>query len=460
MSFAARFTIANAYAVIALAFGAFFLVLTPPFGVSDETAHFERSYEIATGRFLGADGVPAGMQRFMDDAFGKVKSGEPAAADDFARWRRIDMQGEDIIPYPEPLRKTLRLHSPLCYAHLAPPTALALALDFSPFAAFYLLRLTALLVGVCLIWLAIRRAPPALRTMMAFAALLPTVVVFLAALNIESLLVGLGFYFFALVAAAAAEPDKKLSRQDILLLAGVAFALGQFKTGYLLLPLFALALPASKFESAKTRALVLALICLPGMIASLAWAIAVKEAILGDIVYSTMNGNHVEPSAQLAYVLKRPIEYAVVIARTVFASDAPGFAWKTLLGVAGWTNIPVATPIYALLTAALLLIWMSGEKAPDALTGTFAATAQISIFALTALAILTLVYFQWNGVGARIIEGFQGRYLIAALPLLFAIPPIRLSLLADPRRRGALAFSCALVGLIAMAAAVRAHYYG
>ncbi len=455
-----KISIAKAYAAIALIFGAFFLASTPPFGTGDETAHFERSYEIATGAFLGADGVPAGMQSLIDDAFGKVKSGEAVSAEDYQRWAAIPLDGADITPWPEPIRVVMRLHSPLCYLHLAPVSAVGAAFGLPPLWQFYLGRLAALLVGVILVSAAIARAPSALRPALASVALLPTTIVYFAGLNIESLLVGLGFYFFALIASLCAEPDKRLARGDIIALAAVAFLLGQFKTGYLLIPAAALVLPKTKFASLPSRALILALIILPGVVASLGWAMIVKDAILGDLVYSTLDGNHVEPAAQLKGVLADPLGYAAVVARTIFASDAPTIAWKTFIGTAGWTNIPLPPLFLALSTVALVLVWMSGEAAPKPLTRPFAAFVQLSVFAATALFILTLVYFQWNGVGAQTITGFQGRYLLAAAPFVLALAPLRLELLAAPGRREALAFGAAIIGLLAMAAAVTDRYYG
>ncbi len=449
----------DAYALMAFLFGAFFIVATPPFGTGDEPAHFERSYEIATGAFLGADGLPSGMQAFIDDAFGRVKSEEPITDADFRRWSRIALDGESITPWPDPIRAVLRLHSPLCYLHFAPITAAGMALGLSPLTIFYLGRIAALLVGVFLVRAAIARAPAMLRPPLIFVALLPTTIVYFAAFNIESLLVGLGFYYFALVASLAAESDEKLTRDDIVRLAGVALLLGQFKTGYLLLPALALVLPAAKFASRRARAMILALIILPGAVASLAWGVVVKNAMLADLVYSTLNGNHVEPAAQLAGVIADPIGYAGVVLRTLFASDAPAAAVSTFLGVGGWTNIPIPAAFYALLTAGLLMVWLSGGTAPKALATPFAVSVQIAIFAATALAILTLVYFQWNGVGERVIAGFQGRYLIAAAPLLIAVAPVRLSLLAAPGRREALAFGAPLLGLIAMGVAVTQRYW-
>jgi len=191
----ARLTIANAYALFALIAGLLFIAVTPPFGSGDETAHFERAYEIATGAVLGAEGVPAGMQAFIDDAFGRAKSGEPVNQGDFRRWRATPLEADTIVPYPEPLRAVLRLHSPLCYAHFAPVMASGIALKLPPLAIFYLGRLAALLAGVFLVRAAIDAAPEMFRAPLAFFGLMPTTVVYFSAFNIESLLVGLGFLF-------------------------------------------------------------------------------------------------------------------------------------------------------------------------------------------------------------------------------------------------------------------------
>jgi uncharacterized membrane protein len=459
MRLAKPISIADAYAALALAFGAFFLVVTPPFGVGDETAHFERTYEVASGALLGAEGVPLGMQRLLDDAFGEVKSGATFEVADFRRWTEIPLERGEIVPWPEPVRAVMRLHSPVCYVHLAPVAAVGAAIGLPPLSLLYLGRLTALLVGVFLVRAAIAVAPTSLRLGLAAIALLPTAVVFFAGLNIESLLVGLAFLYFALITGHCAEPSKRLRAGEIVQLAGLAFLLGQFKTGYLLLPAIALLLPKDKFANQRMRCAALALIVVPGMAASLGWAVAVKNFVLGDIAYSTLDGNHVQPSEQLRNVISDPIGYVGVVVRTLFASDAPVITWKTLIGTAGWTNIPLPPLFLALSTVVTVLIWMSGEKAPERMVTPIAASVQIGIFAATALAILTLVYFQWNGVGDAVVKGFQGRYLLATLPLLLALAPLKLTLLQSEQRRAALAFGASAVSLVAMGAAVVDRYY-
>lgn len=447
------------YAVIALFFGFVFIVITPPFGSGDETAHYERAYEVAHGAYAGASGVTAGMQTLMDDAFGMVVAGESATPADYARWAAIELDAQTITPWPNPLRRVLRLHSPLCYTHLASVTAAGEALNLPPLMIFYLGRLAALLIGVALITAAVARAPAALRPPLIFIGLLPTTVVFLATYNIDSFLFGLGFYYFALIASLAADPGKKASKADLAQLIATAFLLAQFKTAYLLLPALAILLPASKFASARVRMAVLALIILPGAIASLGWAMIVKTHVLGDVVYSTLNGNHVEPAAQLQAILNHPIGYIGVVLRTLFGSSEPIFAWISFLALGGWTNIQVAPIFYALLSIGFLFVWMSGDAPPAALRTRLAIGVQLAIFFATVGAIATLVYLQWNGVGSPVIEGFQGRYFIAAAPLVLAAAPARIALISAGDRREILAFGIPIVGLIAMASAIIAQYF-
>ena len=454
-----KITLANAYALIASVFGLFFLVATPPFGVGDETAHFERAYEIATGAYAGADGLPSGMQTLIDDAFGRVKSGEAFTPADFARLSAIDLNAQEITPWPEPVRAVLRLHSPLCYIHLAPIAAAGLATNAPPLVIFLLGRFSALIAGVFLVRAAIARAPAQFRPALVFIGLLPTTIVYFGAFNIESLVVGLGFYYFAMVASLAADGDAKLTRAQIAQLVAVAFILGQFKTGYLLLPAAALLLPASKFPSRRARVATLTLIIIPGAIFSLGWAMVVKNEILGGIIYSTMDGNHVEPAAQLAGIFANPLGYLATIWRTMASSDALSLAWRSFLGLGGWTNIPLSPLAYAMLTLGFLLVWMSGDKPPRFLSSPTAVALQLAIVGATVFAILTLVYLQWNGVGSPVISGFQGRYFLAVAPLILAAAPFRFSFLANSNRRAAMAFAIPVLGLTEMIAATLDQYY-
>jgi hypothetical protein len=457
--FSARLSIADAYALIALAFGFFFLIVMPPFGTGDETAHFERSYEIATGQFLGAEGLPAGMQAFIDDAFGQVRSRELITINDFVRWSKIPLDQNHIIPYPEPLRAALRIHSPASYPHIAPLTFVGLALGARPFYVFYLGRLGALIAGIALVRAAIARSPASLRPPMAFVGLLPTTLVFFTGLNIESLLIGLSFYFFATIADLSSTPDQQIRRTDIILLAVLAVMLSQFKAVYSLVPIISLLLPSSKFGSGREKVLALALIIVPGFCAGLAWGLVVRSEILDGILYSTTGENRVAPSEQIEFIFRHPAAFAAVIVRTLFLTQFVGVMWKSMLALGGWTNIPVSIPSYVVMTEAFLFVWASGPKPPAALISKPAIALQLAVFCVTTLAMMTLLYVQWTGVGAPLVEGFQGRYWLSIMPLLFAAAPVRWSLFEDPRHRITMALAAPVFGLVDMARAVIGFFY-
>lgn len=456
---AGSLALADIYTLVAVFFGALFIVLTPPFGVGDETTHVERTYEVATGAFLGGEGLPAGLQQFLGDAFARVKSGEPVSIADYERWASIPLQAGRIEPYPDPLRAIMRLQYPGNYVHLAPAMSAGLAFGASPLAILYVLRTVALLAGVFLVRQAIRIAPAAFRPALLFVALLPTTLVFFSGVNNESVLVGLAFLWFAFVASLAARPGEPLTRLEIAALVALGFLLGQFKSGYFLLPALAVILPAGKFSSPALRILILLVTIAPGAAVSFLWMATAKAAMLGDIAYSTAPGNRVAPDEQVAFIVADPLRYAAIVFRTLFLSPEGGEAVRGVAGLGGWTNIPLSGPVYALLIVAGILLWASGEKPPATMMAPFALLLQAGLFSGVTLLILTMMYVGWTGVGAPVIDGFQGRYWLPLLPLTLSLAPVRLSLLSSERTRNAVAVGAPFAGLLAMAGAVFTHYY-
>lgn len=456
---ASALSLTDLYTLVAVFFGALFIVLTPPFGIGDETTHVERTYEVATGAFLGGEGLPAGLQQFLDDAFAHVKSGDPVRVADYERWAAIPLEADRVEPYPDPLRAIMRLQYPGNYIYLAPAMSAGLALGAPPLAILYLLRAVALLAGVFLVRQAIRLAPAAFRPAMVFIALMPTTLVFFSGVNNESVLVGLAFLWFAFIASLAARPGDRLTRAEITALIVLGFVVGQFKSGYFLLPALALVLPAGKFSSLPQRLLILALTIAPGASVSFLWMATAKAAMLGDIVYSTAPGNRVAPDEQIAFILADPLRYAAIVVRTLFASPEGGEAARGLVGLGGWTNIPLIAPLYALLFVAGIALWANGERPPAAMAAPFALLVQAGLFISVTLLVLTMMYVGWTGVGAPVIDGFQGRYWLPLLPLVLALAPARLSMLSAVRARLCLAVGAPLVGLAAMAGAVFRHYY-
>lgn len=448
----------NLYLIVAGIFGTAFLILTPPFGVGDETTHFERTYEIASGQWFGADGLPAGFLQFRDSAFDKVLEGDPFTASEITALTEIEMQQDEIVPYPNPLRKVLRINNPINYAHLAPIMASGLALNLNPFWIFYLCRFASLVIGLLLIRFAIKTLPFQKHSL-TLIALFPTTIFFFAGINVESVMIGLAFLYFALVVRHSVVQTHKITQRDILILACIAFFIGQFKAAYFLLPLFAILIPQARFHSVQQRIIVLALVFFPAFMATLGWSMIAKEIMIGDFAYATGGGTYVQPGEQLAFVFADLFRFFGILLSTVFETDLLPYSWASMLGILGWTNIPLHPLVYGTLGLTVFLCWFSGEKAPNTLTGTGPISLQVTIFTASIGITLCLLYLQWTGVGGPTVEGFQGRYIIPVLPMILALAPLKLSLLDSSGRRKILVFGTSTPVLMIALLTMSVHYY-
>ena len=100
---------AHLFLLFAGVFGLALLMLVPPFGGGDEPMHFERTYEVVTGNFLGTTEVPAGISLFIERSISIVKAnlelGIPFGWEQFRELHSIALQNNKIAPLPHPERK-------------------------------------------------------------------------------------------------------------------------------------------------------------------------------------------------------------------------------------------------------------------------------------------------------------------------------------------------------------------
>jgi uncharacterized membrane protein len=294
-----------------------------------------------------------------------------------------------------------------------------MALGLPPLALFYLGRLFGAVAAIGLTFLAIRRMPFH-RYALAAIALLPTIVFSRSTLDADQLTNAVAFLFAANVFVAMTD-TKRLTPAAIGTIAVSAFLIAQCKSAYLVLPPLALAIPVARYGSRWRWLLASAAIVLPGTALSIAWMVVLKHTYFAGIHYHTWAGS-VYPDGQVARILANPPAYLGVLLRTVFASN---FVPSALLGFIGIFGPPVEMPVtfYAILLAALVFV-VAGEGDEDVARVPEAARwFAVGAFVAGFLLILTLLYVQWDGLGADTIAGFQGRYLYPlAAPLLMLLP--------------------------------------
>lgn len=411
------------FAFLALLGGIVLIALIPPVGGGNERYNFHRAASIASGHLLvGPAVLPGGIPEFLETSREKFREGmNPPysySRADFEKLASIKLQADE----PRVLRSNpIAVLHPVSYLPQAPAIAVGQLLGLSPLALFYIGRMAGLLAGIALTFFAIR-VMPIHKYGLAGIALLPPILFTRSTLDADQFTVGLAFLFLALVFREIAAPGR-VKPATLAGLAIGAFILAQCKSAYLLLPLLSFAIPASRFGSMRSKLLACAIVCLPGILASLAWMITLKLTYFGNILqYSTWSGV-VRPNDQTRFILSEPLAYAQIVLTTVFATP---FIPKTILEFLGVFGPPVtlAAPFYPV--AALLLAGaiFSGRRIPEGpLRSWRTRTFAIVIALATILIILTLLYLQWTRYRGPLIDGFQGRYLYPLVPLLLLAVP-------------------------------------
>jgi uncharacterized membrane protein len=418
------------FCVLALLFGVVYAVLVPAFLGNDEGRHFRRAISISHGGFLMepvqvAGGIINALNVF--EAFERAhleSSSDPSASISTQTYlTNVSAIALDPAVEKELNPNFLAVYSPITYVVQSASMRIGLLVNATPMELLNIARLSGMVAAIFLTALAIR-IMPSHRYLLCALALLPAMVYTRSTLNADQLTNAVAFLFIALVLRESLKTDR-LPRQTLFSLAFLAFVLAQMKSGYVLLPLFAFAIPGIRFSSVKQRLLAIAFIVIPGITAMLAWLLYVKFMYFTDTAsYQTGSGLAI-PGDQLRFILNNPLDYIAIVARTLFLTD---FAFKHLREMISSLTIavPAPLPVFAVMAALMGLLLLSAqENSQKASYSLLSKLLGAGIFSGTLLFNLTLLYVHWTAYQEPLIHGFQGRYLFPVLPLLLLFAPQR-----------------------------------
>lgn len=411
---------ARFFLMIGGVFGLILVFLIPPMGGGNEEFNFQRAVSIAYGGFfIKPVQTPQGINELIRESSDFFHEGLKAPfaynRDDFTRANSIRLHSETLETlYPNPIA----ILNPAAYLPQAATIHLAAQLETKPLVLLYLGRLTGLLCALGLTFAAIRIIPSHQYTLCALA-LLPPLLFGRSTLDADQITNSLAFFFLALVLRESVRQDA-ITRSTLWLLALSAFIMAQCKTAYLFLPMLVLGIPQSRF-SGRSRCGWITLIIVPGIVASALWTMQLKYSYFSGIVYTTWAGS-VNPDAQTSWIIQYPLEYLVLLCKTIVSAS---FLLTTFVQCLGVFGPPVMLPPLVL---GLIAVGIYCAIRTDPSAGGVVYPRALQWYALilaisTLLIILTLLYIQWNGVRATTIHGFQGRYLYPLLPLLILTLP-------------------------------------
>jgi hypothetical protein len=468
--------LAAAFLALVLPLGVVLAVITPPGQVADEVGHIERATALSEGHVLGvrgytvdADGVwrrAAGVYGEPGPAlaaFGPLPEGRALSAEEIVATRRRGWFGRDSFLQISPLA----VYLPLFYVPSAAGIAVARSLGADPTRTLLAGRLVGLVVYAALgltALLVTRRG----RALLFCALALPMSLSLGASFNQDGLL----FAASALAAALASRgPEEQRARLGAAVLICVVATV---KLPYLVLA--ALLLPplgggggrGHPWSALRARLRLTALVSLP----ALGWTAYAMVAISVPVPWPAYAAGPLWPgpagqvfdaldaAAQLRVLVADPALVLTLPLRTIAAS--PWLARQTV-GVLGWLSIPLPGWLYAAWAVAVgCALGADGiglGRRP--LAGQVADGAFLAVAALAGVILIYVSqYLVWTPVGADLIAGPQGRYLLPLLPMLaVAVPKVTRG--PDGLRAAlcAPAVAVALAGLAAIPPLIVASFY-
>lgn len=395
--------------------------LTGPFEGADETAHYLRMVAVADGNFLpvvSPSGAPKKSAGAYEDSGAALMAMHAQDTSGYSlhhySWPKIQAESKATITRRlifAPHSNTA-IYPPFLYAASAATTFVAEREGLRPLWWLYLGRLANALVGIAIVYTALRKAGDA-NLFLFVAAVLPVTLYQFATLSADALLFPLLIAFAVLLLKM--QRDETQTRAETFALSVITVVACAGKVAYL--PLAILPPIAARLadRSWSRRALFFTGVAVTSVFVWAAWAFAVR-----DEIFSIRPNMEIDPKAQLEGLIAQPARAAELFLRSA-AKLTPRLAIGSVGARLGWGDLSLPSwLIYPLpfLLAASALPADYPEPRSKSMT-------RATLFAAVACywAIFLLIYLQFNAVGARRIEGLQGRYFTPIAIVALALTP-------------------------------------
>jgi len=435
----------NLYLALALLIETPLFVLSPPFSVADEQAHFYKAYKlIAGGAYSHAEGVrpetftvPQGLVELYQPA---RAAAAPGRMQKTAALRRIPLGRDDVA-----VVDSTYAYSPVPYLFSAAGIGAGLAGGLSPLALLYLGRLCNLAAWMLIIWLSIRILPFQKRLLMLYA-FLPTNAYVAASLSADVITNALFILCCALFLSLAWGRRHPLMPGAMLAQAVVSSALSLCKTLYFFgAGLVLLVSPRRAGGWGRYLAWVSAL-------AALNLALVHRWSAFIRMPFAEGQG----PSARLLDILLSPALLWELLQNTIERHG--GYLYHSFISQLSWGYTPIASFVLVLYPAALIAAALSDNPERRAVN-LWRRALMIGCAAGVSILIVAAYYTLFPAAGeAPVAAGLQGRYFIAPVFLLLLAFTSRRALIRPARiALPAAAFSLAC-GAAAVSAVLDAYY--
>jgi uncharacterized membrane protein len=389
-------------------FAVAYAVITPPFQVPDEVAHYWHAVSIAHGNVFHVKQndrmgtyVPKSARDFVYLTWVET-AGKPENKIGIARLRAANE-----LPYqPEPVFRSFpALYTPVPYLPGVLASAIADLLHVRPFIAFYAGRIVTATACVLLIAAAMLECGELAALIFAIAALPMTLYMF-GSFSADAVTISLALYTTAV--AWRARSDDTMNRRRWAKLCIAAAALALCKMLYAPLALLAFAPRAGGNASHRMRRGVL-------LIVSIALGLALSAAMVSRQYHPLRP--EANPRVQLQSIAAHPVHVAILVAKD-FVAQYAGYR-DQFVGRLGWVDVPLS----GFLTAAAFYLFFVVAMTRDVAIALAARLFALLLTFLLFFAVSISQYVSWTPPGVEYVDGIQGRYFLP-LALVLLLPVV------------------------------------
>jgi len=398
----------NIYFVVALILGSLFAILTPPFQVADETAHFYRSALIAEGNWFTIQGeIPESIQRFAEEIRNLNLEHESE--------NKVD-PGILLKGWVMPLQKEKKAgvtavipanYSPILYLPQAIGVRVGIALNISPYKLLLLSRWMSLIFGVFVTTLAIRICPFRKWSLL-FITLLPMTLSLYGSASADALTISLSILYVSLVLYLRQNGH---TRTHLIWFGLATLTLAFVKPGYVFLCLLIIVIPIFPQKKLWDRTAKFVVVFFTFLLFAV-WFTASQN--FGPKQYMALPG--VDAAGQLDFILSNPLVFLLTYFRDLFTDLAGSVV--TFIGVFGWVDTVLPYWVYVIYEFSLGLTLVFDNNYPARSLGKMRFVF-LAIFLVNFLIVYSIFYFTFTPVGADFINGFVGRYALPIISLVY-----------------------------------------
>jgi uncharacterized membrane protein len=387
-----------------------YAIITPPFQVPDEVAHYWHAVSLAHGNVFHVmqndrmgTYVPKSARDFVYLTWVET-AGKPENKIGMARLRAANE-----LPYqPEPVFRSFpALYTPIPYLPGTLTSLVADSLHVRPLIAFYAGRIVTATACVLLIVAAMLECGE-LAAIIASIALLPMTLYMFGSFSADAVTISLAIYTTAV--AWRARSDDKMNTRRWVRLCVAAAALALCKMLYAPLALLALA-PRARGHGGSQNRLRRAI----SLFVSLAIGLALAAAMVSR-QYHPLRPD-ANPKVQLQTIAAHPIDIASLIAKD-FVAQFTGYR-DQFVGRLGWVDVPLSGFLTVAAFYLLFVVALTRDVTITPAARLFALLLTFSLFFAVSLS----QYVAWTPPGAKYVDGIQGRYFLP-LAVVLLLPVV------------------------------------